>query len=251
MKDIIYNLLHEAGDIVLKYYGNSSINYKSDKSPVTDADIECSQFLVNALNKIFPNIPVVSEEMEDIENIRMQNHKYFLIDPLDGTKEFINNQDEFCIIIALLEHNKPIMGAIYAPKLNIYAYVDTENFEFTGIKHSSFMPDVGLTSVYHHNQSVDSFYNEYGFETLKVGSAIKFIKLALGHAKIYLRLEGSKEWDTAAGQLFVERQGFRVIDLKTMNEMVYGKKSVKNNPFLVIHNSLDINKFNLAKYLNK
>ena len=131
----ISNISVEAGRIILDYYNkNLNITFKADESPLTQADLASNKFITDTIKKITPNIPILSEE-EFIEwDVRKEWKKYWLIDPLDGTKEFIKKNGEFTVNIALIENNRPILGVIYAPASNELYFAKKRYFVFRNKK---------------------------------------------------------------------------------------------------------------------
>jgi len=233
MREKLYQIVQECGDLLLEYYRSPvSFNTKDDGSPVTQADQHSHDFLVATLPKILP-YPVLSEESFISYDERKNWDIYWLIDPLDGTKGFINKCDEFCINIALIKNNKPTIGLIYAPALDEFYFAEKSKGIFyhgpVYTKKQSSQPIVAL-SRHHHSELTKQFLQLNNLtETATVGAALKFGRLVTGQVDLYPRFEGSKEWDIAAGQLLVEEAKGSIIDLKTKTAPVFNKQSLKNN----------------------
>jgi len=236
-------ILYKAGEILLDHYtrhlsqGKLNIDYKDDHSPITEADLASNQFICQQLCETFP-YPVVSEENLVEYDVRKDYDCFWLLDPLDGTKEFIAGIDEFCICLALINKNRPVVGIIYAPALGeLYTAEEGKGFNYSGPKPKVEIKNSGmclLTSRFHNHPGVQKFVDDnQPCNVVSVGSGIKFGRLARGDANIYLRLEGSSEWDIAAGDIIVREAGYCIIDLKTMNPPLYNKESLRNNPFIV------------------
>ncbi|WP_157737711.1 3'(2'),5'-bisphosphate nucleotidase CysQ family protein [Legionella spiritensis] len=219
---------------------------KIDASPLTEADRVSHEHLTSCLPRI-KNIPVLSEEHPIDFDMRKDWHEFWLIDPLDGTKEFINELDDFCINIALIQDREPVLGIVYAPVLNELYYAEkNKGFEYFGpvLQRTDRQDIVVATSRFHHSQLTDDFMSLNGLtNTYAIGAAIKFGRMALGLIDIYPRFEGSKEWDTAAGQLIIKEASCRIIDLKTQEEPRYNKCDVRNNFFVAYNSLLDIKQF--------
>jgi 3'(2'), 5'-bisphosphate nucleotidase len=243
IKDCIQN----AGALTLKYHNNLNTHEtKQDLSPVTEADLESHHYLVKNLKKII-NVPVLSEEHYIDYHIRKTWNEFWLIDPLDGTKEFINGYDDYCINIAFIKNNSPIFGMIFAPKLNELYFASEEigfNYEGKSLKQISSDGIQMAVSRFHHSEKTQAFIeNNHIRYTYPIGAAIKFGRMALGQIQIYPRFEGSKEWDTAAGQIIIATAGCNLIDLATKKNMLYNKPDIKNNFFFAYNTSTDIYQF--------
>lgn len=234
---IVQNAAKEAGKIILNYFGKGNrVQVKSDGSPLTIADKESNSLISSILETT--GIPVVSEECRDM---LLNESEYWIVDPLDGTKEFLENIVEFTINIALIKDNKPVFGLIYAPAIN-EMYIGIPGKE-------AWMEKNGLitkcyeqtkrdklfiaTSRFHNNSDTNIFVIDNLIkEKIEIGSALKFGRIAIGEVDVYLRLIGTSEWDTAAGQAIIESTGGFVIDLNSGLPMIYGKKNRRNGSFI-------------------
>ncbi len=143
-----------------------------------------------------------------------------MIDPLDGTKEFINKNDEFCINIALIEKNEPVLGMIFAPRLNeLYYAQKNKGFKYIGPQKKKNSKITVAISRFHHSKQTEEFIKLNKWDNFSaVGAAIKFGRIAIGEIGIYPRYEGSKEWDIAAGHVILQEAGGKIIDLSTNNQ---------------------------------
>jgi 3'(2'), 5'-bisphosphate nucleotidase len=234
----------KAGDIILEYYDISEIDIsiKSDGSPVTKADLGSEKYIVSQLKKHF-SFPIVTEETPIASEERMKWKSYWLIDPLDGTMDFIEKNDEFTVNIALIQNNQPIIGVVFAPALNIM-YVGQNNHGAykNGCRifnHSVRTEYIGADS--RHNSSIqtsDFFKKNNMKEVLRVGSSLKLCYLAEGLIDVYPRFNGTKEWDTAAAHIICKEAECKIIDINTKKELMYNKKSIKNNYFIASRNNL-------------
>lgn len=253
----IKNIAHKAGEIILKVYKQSfSIQTKSDKTPVTDADLLSNAHICSQLSTLYPDIPILSEESSQIDFTQRSNWKrYWCIDPLDGTKEFIKKNGEFTVNIALIENNAPVLGVVYAPVLNITysarknmgAYLDDEPLPCTKNK-NLFV----VASKSHSTPETKSFINELKkidpkLNTVSRGSSLKLCMVAQGTADIYPRIAPTMEWDTAAAHAIVIESGKKVWQYNAnvnvneyfnsssdrLQELVYNKPQLIN-PFFVV-----------------
>jgi 3'(2'), 5'-bisphosphate nucleotidase len=245
----------EAGKIINKYYkSRTKISYKEDKTPLTVADLKSNQFIIQSLFLIEKNIPVLSEESLVDWSIRKYWKKYWLVDPLDGTKEFINKNDNFTVNIALIENNIPILGVIYAPALFklYFAFKNGGSYKFfvekdidindyvTNAKrirtsnktYNDRLTVLGSRSYF--NDKIENWLNQKlkKFKFIKKGSSIKFCEIAEGIADLYPRFGPTSEWDIAAGHIILTEAGGK-LETITQNEMLYNlKKNVINQHFI-------------------
>jgi len=243
----IIELAKLAGHEIMKIYAKDfSIFEKEDQSPLTEADLISHQTIINRLTEITPDIPVLSEESagEELQN-RMSWDRYWLIDPLDGTKEFIKKNGEFTVNIALIESNTPVFGVVFAPAIDIIYYggKDIGSFKITGEKEaikiqtkkktSSAMKIVGSRS--HQSEEFKKFIGSYpNAEIIPMGSSLKICLVAEGEADLYPRLGPTSEWDTAAAQAVLEGAGGQLENFKTGKILSYNlnKDSLLNPHFL-------------------
>lgn len=253
LPEMLKNLMtisRNAGLIILKHYSGSQsdIQIKSDDSPLTLADLESDDYIRRELKERY-STPIISEENFPEYSERRFFSDFFLVDPLDGTKEFIERNGEFTVNIAYIDGKKPVMGVIYAP------VIDTLFFAAKG--QGSFMMDSNgiqklpivnreqahLTAVGSRKHSTDldaAFYEMNGIrEVVSAGSSLKFCRIAMGEADIYPRFQGSMEWDIAAGHIIASEAGCRVVDLITMQDPLYNKPSLNNNYFFVVRGGVD------------
>lgn len=248
--EYINTIAKEAGALIMEVYSDAnfekSIELKGDDSPLTKADTVANAHIVKELKRLYPEIPIISEEEKNLPfEVRKNWSKCWVVDPLDGTKEFIKRNGEFTVNIALVEKNKPILGVIYVPVLDkLYfgekgkgSFVQEANQEPTPIQCNSFQEsDEGLRFVCsrsHRTPEVDEYLSKFkNPETLSMGSSLKFMLVAEGKADIYPRLAPTMEWDTCAAQAILEEAGGKVIDQATQNNMVYNKENLLNNFFI-------------------
>jgi 3'(2'), 5'-bisphosphate nucleotidase len=222
------------------------VEVKDDQSPLTNADLASNAHIVAGLRALAPDIPIITEEagLPDFEE-RGQWDCYWLIDPLDGTREFVNRNGEFTVNIALIDKHVPVLGVVHVP-VQQTTYIGCEGAGAqlrepgkeprcikVALESESPVRVVGSRS--HRGDSLDSFLENLGdFEMHPMGSSLKFCRIAEGAADIYPRLGPTSEWDTAAAQAVVEQAGGRVIELDG-KPLSYNKKADILNPhFLVI-----------------
>jgi len=238
----IVALAEKAGHIIGQIYEQElEIVKKGDGSPVTQADHQSHLLLKEGLEKLAPEIPVVSEE--DESSWTLKSPYYWLIDPLDGTKSFIHKTGEFCINIALMEQHRPLFGLIHLPLTTetFYGYEGKawrhHKGELSSI-HTRSCPPEGMTLLLgghgkKFKEQEDFFLKAYPITNIKrINSAIKFCHIAAGYADIYLRFEACSEWDTAAGQALVEAAGGIMKNLDG-TPFVYNKPGLLNEEFVV------------------
>lgn len=250
----IKNLIHiaeRAGDEVMRIYQESDfhVQQKADKSLLTKADLASHAYICQALKDWYPLIPLISEESsEHYPYEERQNWEYFfLVDPLDGTKEFVKRNGEFTINIALIHRDKPIAGVIHAPALakTYYAEQNRGAFKIQNDVHSQLDPLMNqgeqmraIISRSHACPKTEGFLQELkqtGKEVciVSAGSALKFGLMAEGNADIYPRFAPTMEWDTAAGHVIVNEVGLMVSCIDDGSLLSYNKPSLINPGFIV------------------
>lgn len=245
------NAAKMAGTEIMKIYENFSGEFemKSDNSPVTKADIASNEIIAANLSKF---APVLSEESPVEYEIRKNWQEFWLIDPLDGTKDFIAKNGEFCVNIAFVKNNLPIIGIIYIPCLDelyyaqsgVGAYFSQQGKTEQIYNHSKRKDLIGAESNFHATAKTAEFYAKNGIKSVKkFGSSIKFCALAKGEIDVYARFNGTKEWDIAAGSVILNESGCKMIDLNTKKPPVYNKAELKNNFFIACRADLDFKEF--------
>lgn len=251
--EVAIDAAKQAGDVVLSFYRrNLAVAHKGDGSPLTQADRASHEIILALLQKT--GLPVVSEEGDDL---LLAAERYWLVDPLDGTKDFLAGNDEFTINIALVELNKPVLGVVFAsaldelyvgaPKKGAWCVKSGVRSEcIAGEKASCLRMAV---SRFHDHPDVEVFaeMNNIG-ERLAMGSALKYGRLALGSVDVFPRLVGSSEWDTAAGQALLEAAGGRVLDWHTGEPLRYGKPKRRNPRLLSLRAPYHHDDFELKRY---
>ena len=262
----ILHLIERAGKEIVKIYhqGDYNIKIKSDDSPVTRADLASDKIIKSGLEIITPRIPVFSEETKDIDfRIRSKWNPLWILDPLDGTKEFIAKNDEFCISLALVSHNMPIAGFIYAPVTTEMwmASKGEGSFKITEGKmiRLPFLTPSGTYRINisrsHHSEKEEEWIENFRKENEAViaifGSAIKFCKIAEGISDIYPKFSRIHEWDIAAGHLIIEESGGKIIETKTGKPPVYNKESYFQPPFIAFGKRIKNRDLLNTSYINQ
>jgi 3'(2'), 5'-bisphosphate nucleotidase len=239
-------LAKKAGKAILQVYnGEITVETKSDNSPLTAADKASHEIIAAGLKALTPNIPILSEEGREIPYEERKHWKRFwLVDPLDGTKEFIKRNGEFTVNIALIEGNAPVFGVVYVPvqdKMYVGivgegAFVQEGDGEPRKIRVRKPDPEAGLTVVMsrsHPSPELQEYLQDIKVaEALPVGSSLKLCAVAEGKADLYPRLGPTMEWDTGAGQAVVQAAGGTVLMLEG-KPLPYNKENLLNPYFIV------------------
>lgn len=241
MLNKIKDIGEKASQLLLSFFheDNLDISMKDDGSPVTKADIALNQYLSQKLKQI-ENIPVVSEETTEAPIDSYE--RFWLIDPLDGTKEFVSRLDDFAINIALIENGLPAVGCIIAPRYNEIYLAQRHNGAFLWKNNKMNRLDLSLqrewhavTSRNHPNSLEELFFAQNKITQMsQVGASVKFCYLAKGLANLYIRLDRLSGWDIAAGHILIKEIGYQMIDLVTQQEPIYDAKISRINPFIAI-----------------
>jgi 3'(2'), 5'-bisphosphate nucleotidase len=234
-----------AGRSVMDIYSREDFGttYKDDRSPLTLADTASHEVILAALREITPELPVLSEESKTVAyEERKSWRSYWLIDSLDGTKEFIKRNGEFTVNIALIEGGVPVLGVVYAPAMGLTYYAARGEGAFRKedgrepVKVEVSRPANGVKKVVgsrsHGGEALEQFLAGLGpHELVSMGSSLKFCLVAEGSAHLYPRLGPTMEWDTAAAQCVVEEAGGVVTDMDG-NRLMYNKENLLNGNFL-------------------
>jgi len=240
-----------AGAEIMKIYEGDDfdVKLKSDDSPVTAADEAADALIFAGLRAAFPDIEIVTEEQSDSH--RVSADRFFIVDPLDGTKEFVHRRGDFTVNIALVENGRPVLGVVYAPARQrlFYTQANGQTVEELG----AFNPDiVGKTnpisvtepdntsltivaSKSHRDQATDEYIGKYKVNAFQsAGSSLKFCLVAAGEADLYPRLGRTMEWDTAAGHAVLLGAGGDVLRFDDHTPLTYGKP-IYENPFFIAY----------------
>ena len=247
----IVALAEDAGRAILEVYSTDfDVQSKDDESPLTQADLASHRWIDAGLRSLTPDIPVISEEegLPDFAE-RSQWERYWLIDPLDGTKEFVSRNDEFTVNIALIVNHKPVLGVVHVPVFG-RTYVGCEGVGASRregdadpvaiqVAAASSSPARIVGSRSHRGASLDAYLENVGdYDMVPMGSSLKFCVVAEGGADLYPRLGLTSEWDTAAAQAVVEQAGGSVVTLDG-KPMKYNAKEDILNPFFFVIGAAD------------
>ncbi|HEX6982801.1 MAG TPA: 3'(2'),5'-bisphosphate nucleotidase CysQ [Balneolaceae bacterium] len=245
LKEII-GTAREAGEAILEYYREEvEIMTKDDDSPLTKADLAAHHIIVDALKKLDPQTPVISEESGiPAYEQRKSWTKFWIVDPLDGTKEFIKKNGEFTVNIALIDNGEPVLGVVYVPDKGITYYASKQNGSYKQIGtdkpqrifSNGSSKDQPLTAVQSRSHGSDGLIEELEAKGLKVektipaGSSIKFCLVAEGAADIYPRMGPTMEWDVAAGDCVYR---YSALEGQHESPLRYNKRDLKNGGFII------------------
>lgn len=239
-------LAREAGEAIMRVYCEASqaVEYKPDNSPLTQADLAANRVILNGLARLAPGWPVLSEESPEIPFDQRKSWQYFwMVDPLDGTKEFLSRNGEFTVNIALIEDTAPILGVVYAPAIDKLYFAarsaGAHRADGDAISRIRAIPAAnGITRalVSRSHRSQDECRERFtggaeNCEFIAMGSSLKFCLIAEGSADLYSRTGPTMEWDTAAAHCILEEAGGSVTDLDG-NCIYYNKPALLNPGFL-------------------
>jgi 3'(2'), 5'-bisphosphate nucleotidase len=241
----IKQVAKKAGDLIMEIYKKDfEVEYKEDKSPLTEADKASNELICEELKELYPQIPLMSEENKQTEYDKRKNWEYyFCIDPIDGTKEFVKKNDEFTVNIALIHKATPVLGVVYAPALDEMYYAKKG---YGAYKNGQELPlQVNNTpkeklfvvaSKSHLSEETQSFIDTLDskkVEQVSKGSSLKLCMVAEGIADIYPRLAPTMEWDTAAADAIVRESGKMTYLYKIDEPIKYNKEDLLNPWFIV------------------
>jgi len=241
----------EAGQAIMAVYATDfDVQAKGDDSPLTQADLASHRRIVAGLKALTPDVPIISEEsgLPPFEE-RSQWPRYWLIDPLDGTREFVNRNGEFTVNIAFIESHRPVFGVVHVPvQHKTYIGCEGRGTELRAagappvplhVASASASPVRVVGSRSHRGSSLDAFLTRVGdADMVPMGSSLKFCVVAEGRADVYPRLGPTSEWDTAAAQAVVEQAGGKVLELDG-KPLSYNRKSEILNPWFVVVGAAD------------
>jgi len=244
--DQLVDLSRRAGIAILEWYdGDMGITQKADNSPLTKADLASHELITAELARLWPEIPVLSEESADIPwGTRRNWQQYWLVDPLDGTREFINHNGEFTVNIALIQDHNPVLGIVHVPVTDI-SYFGARDFgawrrhgseaaAAIDVRQPATEPVIIVGSRSHANPDLAGQLNKLGpHELISMGSSLKFCRVAEGLADFYPRLGPTSEWDTAAAQAVVEAAGGQVVKIDG-SPLTYNTRETYLNPFFFV-----------------
>ena len=259
-------ILFEAGSLVMQIYVQDfSVEYKEDDSPLTQADLAANEFLCNKLQEIYPHIPIISEESAQTRYIQRKEWEYYwCIDPIDGTKEFVDKNGEFTINVALMQHNRPIFTLVYAPVFEDLYYAikgegaykqnkaQTQPQKLSSKKEPN-ESCVAMVSRSRHSAITQEFIDallgcKKNISNRAVGSSLKFCMMAEGKGDIYPKFAQTMEWDTAAAHLILQESGGEIFiydanlsaceyfgeKVKGLGVLEYNKEDLENPHFIAV-----------------
>jgi 3'(2'), 5'-bisphosphate nucleotidase len=244
----VCDIAREAGERILEIYNSGAIDatVKADDSPLTAADLAAHRLIVQRLAMLTPELPVLSEESSDIAfDLRRRWRSYWLVDPLDGTKEFLSRNGQFTVNIALVTDGRPRLGVVHVPVTET-TYWGVPGAGACRRSGSAECKPIGVSAASHHpirivgsrshaGSSLDGFLSRVGaHDLLSMGSSLKFCLIAEGSADVYPRLGLTSEWDTAAAQAVVEAAGGEVRTLDG-ERLAYNHKDSLLNPHFVVY----------------
>jgi 3'(2'), 5'-bisphosphate nucleotidase len=242
----LVDISRRAGNAILEWYdGDMGITQKADNSPLTRADLASHELINTELTSLWPDIPVLSEESADIPwETRRNWQQYWLVDPLDGTKEFINHNGEFTVNIALIRDHQPVLGVVYVPVSGVCYFGAGNHGAWRQEKDAAAAtirvrtpcskPAVIVGSRSHANPELAEQLNRLGpHDMISMGSSLKFCLVAEGRADLYPRTGPTSEWDTAAAQAVVEAAGGRVVRIDG-SPLAYNTKESYLNPYFFV-----------------
>ncbi len=250
--EAIKQIARDAGREILDVYGTAfTVDVKEDQSPLTEADRRGNVVIVNALTEQYPDIPIISEETSTVSYGERKNWEYFwLVDPLDGTKEFIKRNGEFTVNIALIHKDTPVLGVVYQPVGDRMFWSKQGSGAWLSENRSAAVPLKGgehystkakvtvVASRSHRTQEVEDFVEKLKaagkeVEFLSAGSSLKLCLVAQGKADVYPRLGPTMEWDTGAAHAIALEAGRRVLADGTGTPLIYNKENLLNPFFFV------------------
>lgn len=244
LHETLTELARKAGAAIMAVYDGPDfeVRAKSDDSPVTEADLAADRIIVAGLEAAFPAIPVVTEERAESHDLG-EGRTHFLVDPLDGTREFVNRRGDFTVNIALIEAGAPVAGIVYAPAIGRLFRTDGAGGAVEEMADSSLRPlrvaeadNAALrvvASKSHRDAATDAYIARYNVSAFKgAGSSLKFCLLAAGEADLYPRLGRTMEWDTAAADAVLRAAGGKVVTYEGHMPLHYGKTDRANPHFI-------------------
>ncbi|NMM46808.1 3'(2'),5'-bisphosphate nucleotidase CysQ [Flammeovirgaceae bacterium KN852] len=247
VKEQLTEIARLAGDAIMEVYKlddfSNVVDFKSDDSPLTLADKAANEVITEKLKEYFPDIPVLSEEGRSIPfEERKDWSEFWLVDPLDGTKEFIKRNGQFTVNIALIRDGFPVKGIVYTPVTEVTYYGDEngavkiEGGNESVLKVNNKSDDrIAVRSASHASDEEEGVLNSYKCtDSISVGSSLKFCMVAEGKADLYYRHGPTMEWDTGAGQAVVEAAGGKVLRFEEKVRFYYNRENLLNPSFLVL-----------------
>ena len=253
--DQLARIALDAGALIMEIYATDfDVDRKDDASPVTEADQKAETLILKMLEEADPELDVIAEEAAASGQVPEHGQRFALVDPLDGTKEFVNKNGQFTVNIAIIEHGKPVMGVVFAPALNRIFLAESPSSAWQAeVRPGEAVPgsdarlpmrirrapEAGLTAIAsksHRSPETDQFLEKFNVaEIISAGSSLKLCLVGAGEADIYPRMGRTMEWDTAAGQAVAEAAGARVLAEDGV-PLRYGKRERGyDNPYFIVY----------------
>lgn len=248
---IMRSLAIEAGDVIMQIYQRDDFEVasKSDNSPVTEADLAADSVISKGLRAAFPDVALITEEQSATHDLSVDT--FLIVDPLDGTKEFVKRRGDFTVNIAYVEKGVPVRGVVYAPArgrlfmttadghaVEEIGAFDTDQIGKTADIRVADADNAALrvvASKSHRDAATDDYINKYSVDDTKsAGSSLKFCLVATGEADLYPRVGRTMEWDTAAGHAVLAGAGGKVVRMDDFSPLTYGKETFAN-PFFIAY----------------
>ena len=244
--DPVIQIAYQAGKVIMEVYdAGFSVEQKTDHTPVTEADLAANKVIESSLKELTPHLPILTEEAKPTPYSERQTWpRYWLIDPLDGTREFIKRNGEFTVNIALIDGDESVMGVVYAPVIGVLYYAakgqgafkqeSTNKPKAIHVREKCSRKTIVACGRSHPTEEIKAFLSNLGeHEIIRVGSALKSCLVAEGKADLYARLGPTSEWDTAAAQCVVEEAGGAITDTN-MQRLRYNTKDDLLNPHFFV-----------------
>ena len=242
--NVVKNIALQASKIIMEIYKKDfQVEYKDDKSPITEADLKANKVICENLKKHYPDIPIISEENIEIPyEIRKKWQYYWCIDPIDGTKEFVKKNGEFTVNIALIHNSNPVCGVVVRPTTNdVYyakkgygAFKNNEKLPLKQINKNEYLIAVSRSHINKTTKSyINSLVTSKPKKLVSIGSSLKICLVAEGVMDIYPRFAPTKEWDTAAAHAIAIESGKNIYQTNSNKQLVYNKSNLVNPHFIV------------------
>ena len=251
--DPVIQIAYQAGKVIMEVYdAGFLVEEKSDHTPVTEADMAANKVIESSLKELTPHLPILTEEAKPTPySQRKKWPRYWLIDPLDGTREFIKRNGEFTVNIALIDGDESVMGLVYAPVIGVLYYAakgqgafkqaSTSEPKEIHVREKCSGKTIIACGRSHPTEEMENFIQNLGeHEIIRVGSALKSCLVAEGKADLYARLGPTSEWDTAAAQCVVEEAGGAITNT-AMQRLRYNSKDDLLNPHFFVAGDVSIN----------
>lgn len=247
MLNQVIEIAREAGELIKQIYLSNTYKteHKADLSPLTIADTQADDLIVAAITDLFDELVISEETFKTDDLAAPSDEPYWLVDPLDGTKNFVERKDTFAVSIARMVKARPVLGVIYAPMFSEMYSAELGSGAFlNGEKIFNLRAAEPLIAIASGSQVTErgrQFYEQFKIDdVIRIGSAIKFGRIARGDADLYPRFGQTSEWDIAAGHIILNEAGGKLVSMETGREMHYGKPNLLNKGFLACRANLSL-----------